>query len=167
MLDKFFRKQPPKAEPPKGQQAARPEVNYDPGLIAALTQQHRDLTVLLVKASSAAQQGLYDEVRQALEDFKYSLAEHMLRESSQLHPYLTAHLKGEDSREVLRDMRTNFVRIEQSVDGFLSHYGGYPVGDVNVERFLIEIEGVSEEFCGEIEREEAAFYTLYMSPESY
>ncbi|HEV2109837.1 MAG TPA: hemerythrin domain-containing protein [Gammaproteobacteria bacterium] len=168
MLEKLFRKQPPNTEPPKGQQTqARPEVVYDPGLIAALTQQHRDLTVLLVKASSASQQGLYEEVREALAQFRAGLVEHLKRESAQLHPYLTAHLKGEDSRELLKDMRSNYVRVEQSVEGFLNHYSGYPVSDVNADRFEMEIEGVSEEFCEEIEKEEASFYTLYLPPESY
>ena len=167
MLDKFFRRQTQKTEPPKGPQPMAAEVTYDPGLIAALTQQHRDLTVLLVKASSASQQGRYDEVKEALAAFKTGLTEHLKRESAQLHPYLTAHLKGEDSREVLKDMRTNYIRIEQSVEGFLNHYSGYPVSDVNAERFEMEIEGVSEEFCEEIEKEEASFYTLYMPPESY
>jgi len=168
MLDKLFRKQPQKTEPPKGQQAqVRPEVVYDPGLIAALTQQHRDLTVLLVKASSASQQGLYEEVKETLAQFRAGLVEHLKRESAQLHPYLIAHLKGEDSRELLKDMRSNYVRVEQSVEGFLNHYSGYPVSDVNADRFEIEIEDVSEEFCEEIEMEEASFYTLYLPPESY
>src|SRR5690242_15916351 len=130
MLDKFFRKQPLKTEPPRVQPAKPAEVAYDPGLIAALTQQHRELTVLLVKASSASQQSRYDEVKDALAQFRAALTEHLKRESAQLHPYLIAHLKGEDSREVLRDMRSNFIRAEQSVEGFLNHYSGYPVSDV-------------------------------------
>ena len=86
MLEKFFRKQPQTTEPPKGQQAqARPEVVYDPGLIAALTQQHRDLTVLLVKASSASQQGLYEDVKEALSLFRAGLAEHLKREIGRAH----------------------------------------------------------------------------------
>ena len=167
MLDKFFRKQPLKTEPPRVQPAKPAEVAYDPGLIAALTQQHRELTVLLVKASSASQQSRYDEVKDALAQFRAALTEHLKRESAQLHPYLIAHLKGEDSREVLRDMRSNFIRVEQSVEGFLNHYSGYPVSDVNADRFEAELEGVSEEFCEEIEKEEAAFYTLYLPPDAY
>lgn len=167
MLDKLFRRQLPKTEAPPTPPAARAEVAYDPGLIAALTQQHRELTVLLVKASSASQQGRYDDVKEALAEFRGNLTEHMKRESAALHPYLAARLKGEDSREVLKDMRSNYIRIEQSVEGFLNHYRGYPVSDVNAERFEMEIEGVSEEFCGEIEKEEASFYTLYLPPDSY
>ena len=167
MLDKLFRKQPQKTEPPRVQTSQPAEVPYDPSLIAALTEQHRELTVLLVKASSASQQSRYDDVKEALTQFRAALAEHLKRESAQLHPYLTAHLKGEDSREVLKDMRSNYIRVEQSVEGFLNHYSGYPVSDVNADRFEMEIEGVSEEFCEEIEKEEAAFYTLYLTPDAY
>ena len=167
MLDKLFRRQPQKTEAPQIPPAKAPEVAYDPGLIAALTQQHRELTVLLVKASSASQQSRYDEVRDSLAQFRAALTEHLKRESAQLHPYLIAHLKGEDSREVLRDMRSNYIRVEQSVEGFLNHYSGYPVSDVNADRFEAELEGVSEEFCEEIEKEEAAFYTLYLPPDAY
>ena len=71
----------------------------------------------------------------------------MKQESIQLYPYLVAHLKGEDSKDILKDMRTNSAIIERSVEGFLSHYGGYPVSEVNAERFDIEIEGVVGEFC--------------------
>src|SRR5579859_1384846 len=126
MLDKLFRKQPQKIEPPRVQPAKTVEVAYDPGLIAALTQQHRELTVLLVKASSASQQSRYDEVKEALEQFRAALTEHLQREKAQLHPYLSSHLKGEGSRDVLKDMRSNYVRVEQSVEGFLNHYSGYP-----------------------------------------
>ena len=37
----------------------------------------------------------------------------------------------------------------------------------NVQRFEMEIEGVSEEFSQEVEREEASFSTLYLPPEAY
>lgn len=169
MLDKFFRKQPKKDALPKAAQAPaeHPQVPYDPGLIAALTYQHRALVMQLDEARNAAQDGAYEEVKDFLEQFKTAMADHMKQESAQLYPYLVAHLKGEDSKDILKDMRTNSAIIERSVEGFLSHYGGYPVSDVNAERFDIEIEGVTGEFCDGIEREEASFYTLYMPPESY
>jgi hypothetical protein len=33
--------------------------------------------------------------------------------------------------------------------------------------FVAEVERVCEDFSQELEREEAAFYTLYMAPEAY
>ena len=165
MLDKFFRKQPQKTEAPKVAKA--PEVPYDPGLVTALTHQHRSLVMLLVKASSAAQQDLYEDVQETLAQFKLGLDEHLKRENTELHPYLAAHLRGDDAKDVLREMRTNAALIERTVEGFLNHYIGYPVSATNVQRFEMEIEGVSEEFSQEVEREEASFYTLYMPPEAY
>ncbi len=169
MLDKLFRKHPKTDELAKAAQAPaqRPDVLYDPGLIVALTYQHRAMVIQLDEARNAAQDGAYDEVKEILEQFKAALASHMKQESIQLYPYLVAHLKGEDSKDILKDMRTNSAIIERSVEGFLSHYGGYPVSEVNAERFDIEIEGVVGEFCEGIEREEASFYTLYLPPESY
>ncbi|HET7174764.1 MAG TPA: hemerythrin domain-containing protein [Gammaproteobacteria bacterium] len=167
MLEKLFRKQTPKAEAPKLGQAPARDLPYEPGLVAAFTQQHRDLVMLLLKANSAAQQDRYEEVKDALERFKNGLNEHLTQENLKLHPYIGAHLKGENSKDVLRDMRHNSARIQGAVDGLISHYLGYPVSGVNVERFEMEIAGVIEEFSQELETEEASFYTLYQSPGSY
>lgn len=167
MLEKLFRKQPPKTEPPKGTQPAAPDVPYDPSLVAALTQQHRDMVMILLKANSAAQQGSYDEIKECLAQFKEVLAAHLSQENAKLHPYLANHIKGENSRETLRDARQSCNRVSQSVEGFITHYSGFAVGDHNVERFGMELEGVSEEFCEEIEREEAVVYTLYLPIDAY
>lgn len=168
MLSAFFRKHPKKDEPPKGPPVAeRRDIPYDPGLAVALSHQHRMLTMLLVKASSAAQQDLYDEVRETLVQFKTGLADHLKRESAELHPYLAAHLKGEDSETLLKEMRANSRYIERAVESFLNHYSSYPVNDRTVDRFNMELSGVSEEFCERIEKEEAELYTLYMPPEAY
>lgn len=167
MLEKLFRKQPQKAVTPKAAPAPAQDIPYEPSLIAALTQQHRDLVMLLLKANSAAQQDRYEEVKDALERFKNGLSEHLTQENLKLHPYIGARLKGENSKDLLRDMRHNSARIQGAVDGFISHYSGYPVGGVNVERFEMEIAGVIEEFSQELETEEASFYTLYQSPDTY
>ena len=167
MFDRLFRKQTQKAEAPKVGQAPVQDIPYDPSLITALIQQHRDLVMLLLKAGSAAQQDRYEEVKDALERFKNGLNEHLTLEHLKFHPYISAHLKGENSKDLLRDMRHNTARIQASVDGFINHYAGYPVSGVNVERFETEIAGVSEEFSQELETEEASFYTLYQPPESY
>lgn len=169
MLSGFFRKshkqdsKPEDVQPP----APRADVPYDPSLVTALTMQHRALGLLLVTAASAAQQGRFEEVAETLAQFKRELTEHLKREKEQLEPYLAAHLRGEDGKTVLRELHSSTVHIERSVEGFLSHYLSYPVGERNVMRFGIEISGVSEEFCDRIEGEEAQFYTLYLAPDAY
>src|SRR5579864_8214477 len=92
----FSGKQPKKDLSPKGGNAPaeRAEIPYDPGLTAALTHQHRTLVALLIKARSAAQEQCYQEVGDALKQFKNGLDDHLDHESSGLHPYLAAHLKG-------------------------------------------------------------------------
>lgn len=153
------------AEAPVG--TAPHELPYDPALVSALTLEHRSLVTLLVRAKSLAQQELYGEAMDTLHQFSQGLAEHLKRESAELHPYLTAHLRGEDRDHILREMRAGSVHVERSVEGFLKHYAGYPVGERNVGMFVVEIDGVSEEFCERIEKEEATVYTLYMPPEAY
>ena len=167
MLEKLFRKQPQKPEPPKAAPAPAQDIPYEASLTAALTQQHRDLVMLLLQANSAAQQDRYEDVKDALQRFKNGLGEHLTQENLKLHPYISAHLKGENSKDVLRDMRQNSARIQAAVEGFINHYLGYPVSGVNVERFEMEITGVSDEFSQELETEEASFYTLYQPPGSY
>src|SRR5690242_6658519 len=101
MLSLFQRKPPKRTALPPGERV-QPEVPYDPGLITALTHQHRALDLLLVKARSAAQQNHYADVMDILAEFKSALEDHLRRESIELYPYLAAHLKGENSEEVLK-----------------------------------------------------------------
>ena len=140
---------------------------YDPALVTALTLENRSLVSRLVQAKRLAQQGHYGEAMDTLHEFSQGLAEHLTRESTVLHPYLTAHLRGEDRDHILREMHAGPVHVKKAVEGFLKHYAGYPVGDRNVGMFVVEIDGVSEEFCERIEKQEATIYTLYMPPEAY
>ena len=164
MLMSFFSRKAKQAETPAGAPQAPP---YDPALVAALTLEHRSLVSLLVRAKRLAQQAKYGETMDTLHEFSQGLAEHLKRESTGLHPYLTAHLRGEDRDHILREMHAGPVRVQKAVDGFLKHYAGYPLGERNVGMFVVEIDGVSEEFCERIEKEEATIYTLYVPPEAY
>ncbi|HEY1772614.1 MAG TPA: hemerythrin domain-containing protein [Gammaproteobacteria bacterium] len=167
MLLSFLSRKNKKQEPLQGAQAPQPEIAYDPGLITALTLQHRSLTSLLVKATSLGQQRDFAGVQTTLEQFKAELDEHLHREHDEFFPYLTAHLKTEDAKDILKEARSNSLYIERAVESFLSHYAGYPVGERTVLRFGMELSGVIEEFCERLEKEEADIYTLYMPPEAY
>ncbi|HEY3859450.1 MAG TPA: hemerythrin domain-containing protein [Gammaproteobacteria bacterium] len=166
MLRTFFTRQLKEDAAPKIRRAERGTA-YDPGLITALTHQHRQLVLLLVKASSTAEQCYFAETAEALAQFETDLDTHLRRENAQLVPYLALHLRGEDAEGLVRDMRTNGVLIERTVQSFLDYYLHNPVDAESMQDFVTEIEKVCEEFCQEIEREEAAFYTLYMAPEAY
>ena len=166
MLRTFFGKQPREREAPKLAKAQH-GIPFDPGLITALTHQHRELAMLLVKASSTAEQCSFTETAETLARFEAGLGAHLRRESGLLIPYLAAHLGGEDARELVREMRTHSALIERTVKGFLDRYRDAPVDADSMHDFVIEIERVCEEFCQEAEREEASCYTLYMAPEAY
>ncbi|HEY1772617.1 MAG TPA: hemerythrin domain-containing protein [Gammaproteobacteria bacterium] len=166
MLRTLFGYQPKEDRAPKTEKN-RHGVPFDPGLITALTHQHRELVMLLVRASSAAELGYYAEAQTALSDFKNTLEAHLRRESIQLMPYLAAHLRGEDAAELMREMQTNTTLIQRTVKGFLDRYLGKPITAANLQRFQRDIDAMSDEFCQEVEREEAAFYTLYMTPDAY
>jgi len=167
MLLSFLSRKQKQDEPMQAGKAADTEVHYDPGLVTALTMQHRSLTTLLVKATSVAQQRQFNEVNSILTRFKLELDEHLKREHQEFFPYLTAHLKGDDAKDVLREARANSLYIERAVEGFLNHYTGYPVGERTALRFGMELSGVIEEFCERLEKEEAKIYTLYLPPEAY
>ncbi|HEY3858063.1 MAG TPA: hemerythrin domain-containing protein [Gammaproteobacteria bacterium] len=167
MLLSFLSRKNKQEEPPTSGTAPAPEVAYNPGLVTALTLQHRSLTALLVKATSVAQGRQFAEVNTILTQFKLELDEHLRREHEEFFPYLTAHLKGEDAKDILKEARSNSLYIERAVEGFLKHYTGYPVGERTVLRFGMELSGVIEEFCERLEKEEAHIYTLYMPPEAY
>ncbi len=166
MLRTLLGKRPKDRDAPRIAEAKR-GIPYDPTLITALTHQHRELVMLLVKASSAAEQCYYAEATEALVQFKADLDAHLKREDSQLIPYLSQHLWGVGIDELVRDMRANSSHIERTVKNFLDSYLYNPVDAESLHDFLIEIERVCEDFSQAVEREEMAFYTLYMAPEAY
>jgi len=166
MLSTLFRRQPRNDVQPTAV-ALPPETPYDPDLVSALCIEHRSLVMLLVKASNAAQHQRYEDIREILGEFKADLRDHLKREGAELNPYLSAHLKGEDSRDALKDMRNNSLHIERAVEGLLKHYSQYPVNEKTVLRFEMELSGVIEEFSERLEREESSFYTLYLPRDSY
>ena len=166
MLRTLFGRLPTEREAPKVTKPQR-GVSYDPGLITALTHQHRQLAMLLVKASSTAEQCYFNETYEALIQFRDGLDMHRRREEAQLIPYLAHHLRGEGAQELVREMHASGSFIERAVKGFLDRYLRDPVDADNLHDFVIQVERVCEEFCQAVEQEEAAFYTLYMVPEAY
>ena len=166
MLRTLFGRLPTEREAPK---VVKPShgPSYDPRLITALTHQHRQLVLLLVKASSTAEQCYFAETAETLAQFKQDLDAHLKREDSQLVPYLSHHLWGEGVEELLQEMRGNGALIDRTVRGFLDHYLRNPVNADNMGEFIAQIERVCEDFSQEVEREESSFYTLYMAPEAY
>lgn len=165
----FSRKQPKKDSAPKTDAGAKAPADsqYDPGLVTALIEQHRALITLLIKARSTAQMGRYDDVKTTLEQFRIGLDDHLYQENLALLPYLARHIQDGPGKVALKDAQSNTAHIERSVAGFLKHYIGYPVNERTAERFDVEIEGVSEEFCERIQKEETTLYTLYQPPEAY
>ena len=166
MLRTLFGRLPTEREAPKVVKPPRGP-SYDPRLITALTHQHRQLVLLLVKASSTAEQCYFSETTETLRQFKQDLDAHLQREDSQLVPYLTHHLWGEGVEELVQEMRTNSALIDRTVRGFLDHYLRNPVNADSMAEFVAQIERVCEDFSQEVEREESSFYTLYMAPEAY
>ena len=143
------------------------EIAYDPALVAALTQEHRTMLLLLDKAKNAVQAGRYDDVKTELDRLRTTLAGHIRRETEELHAYLTLHIQDGSRLHVLKDMHAGMLRTERALEGFLKHYGGYPVTERNAATFYKEIDGVSAEFAKWTQQEETQVYSLYVSPERY
>lgn len=159
----------PKAivEPVEEPKPTQREIGYNPTLVAVLTREHQDMLLLLYKAKNAVQAQHFDDVKDALDKLKIELAGHIRRETEELHPYLIAHTRSEDRIAKLKDMHAGMLRTERALEGFLKHYGGYPVTARNAAMFYKEIDGVYAEFAKWTEQEEIAVYSLYRSPESY
>ena len=171
MAISFFSRKPkttpdPFVEPPPSPAPAR-QVGYDPALVPALTREHRDMLLLLDQAKNATQAQRYGDVQGALDKLRVQLAGHITRETDELHAYLTAHIKSTDRLATLKDMHAGMLRTERALQGFLKHYGGYPVTERNAAMFYKEIDGVSAEFAKWTQQEEAAVYSLYKPPGSY
>ena len=143
------------------------EVPYDPALVAALKREHRELLLLLDKAKGAVMANHYGEVKDMLDQLRTGLATHIKRETDELHAYLTSNIRNASRLETLKDMHAGMLRTERALEGFLKHYGGYPVTERNAATFYKEIDGVHAEFARWTQQEEASVYSLYRSPESY
>ena len=160
----------PKAIPqPVVQESPPPtrEVAYDPALVDVLTREHNDMLLLLDKAKNAVQAGQYGAVKDMLDQLRIGIAAHLKRETEELHAYLTARIRNESRLQVLKDMHAGMLRTGRALEGFLKHYGGYPVTERNAATFFKEIDGVSAELTRWTRQEEAAVYSLYRPPETY
>ncbi len=163
----FFSRKPQQTAPEPVVETPPPETAYDPQLVAALTQQHRDMALLLDKAKDSVHAGRYEEVKTTLDQLRSEVAVHMRRETDELHAYLIGRIKSQDRLAILKDMHAGALRTGRAVEGFLKHYGGYPVNERNAAIFYREIDGVAREFAKWIQQEESAIYSLYKSPETY
>jgi len=164
----FFSRKPRETPPQPVVEAPRPtQALYDPDLVAALTRQHRDMALLLDKAKNSVQAGHYEDVKALLDQLGSEITVHMRRETDELHAYLTVRIKSADRLTVLKDMHAGALRTLRAVEGFLKHYGGYPVNERNAGMFYKEIDGVSAEFKKWIGQEENSIYSLYKPPETY
>jgi len=163
----FFSRKPKEVPAPAANAPVKAEVAYDPALVDALIQQHRDLLLLLDKAKGAVQATHFEDVKGMLDQFGVGLAAHIKRENTDLHPYITARLRSDDRIAIVKDMLVGALRTERAVNGFLKHYGGYPVTERNAATFFSEIDGVITEFKKWVTQEESFVYTLYKSPDNY
>src|SRR5579859_7161068 len=125
----FFSRRP--KEMPVQAAPEQPAIAHDPGLIGALTLEHRELVLLLDRAKGSVQGKRFEDVKSMLDQLRDGLAAHVKRENQELHPYLTRHLKSPDRVAMLKDMHAGALRTQRAVDGFLKHYGGYPVTERN------------------------------------
>jgi hypothetical protein len=163
----FFSRKPRELPVAVADTPEQPALAYDPGLVDALIQEHRQLVLLLDKAKGCVRAKRFDDVKAMLDQLRTGLAAHVKRETEELHPYLTSHIKSEDRLAVIKDMHAGALRTSRALDGFLKHYGGYPVTERNAATFYGEIDGVQKEFNKWIVQEEACVYALYKSPDAY
>jgi hypothetical protein len=147
--------------------AEQPALAYAPELVAALVDDHRQLVLLLDKAKGCVHAKRFDDVKDMLDQLRLGLAAHVKRETDELHPYLTSHIKNEDRLATLKDMYAGALRTSRALEGFLKHYGGYPVTERNAATFYGEIDGVQKEFSKWTAQEEALVYSLYKSADNY
>ena len=163
----FFTRKPHELPEVAANAPEQPALAYDPSLVAALCRDHRELVLLLDRAKGSVQGKRFDDVKAMLDQLRAGLTAHMKRETEELHPYLTNHIKSEDRLATLKDMHAGALRTSRALEGFLKHYGGYPVTERNAATFYSEIDRVYNEFNRWVAQEESFVYTLYKSPESY
>ena len=150
---------------PADETAPGTQIHYDASLIKRFEGHHKVLVDLIGKVRVSAAEGQYEETAKLVRKFKLMLNEHLLEENLRLYTYLTYCLRDDDEgSELMRDMRKEMGDIGRKVTRFIRHYEEHGIDARNAEKFIAELDVITEALGDRIAREERSLYTLYMPP---
>lgn len=144
---------------PKPQERA---VRYDPGLVASLRHDHRELVSMYGQLGQDVRDGNYHRIPNALLAFRTRLEAHVLIENVRFYAYVENALAHDNDRiRAVRDFRREMGGLVRGVVEFARRYQQTQVGADNAGEFMREYDEVGKLLVTRIEREEGSLYPLY------
>ncbi len=155
----------PAARPASGPTAPGTAIRHDPGLIAALKDDHRLLLEIFGSIQEASAAGDLRAVQKRLGQFRIVLQDHLLRENVRLYVYLEHLLRGDaTSHELIHGFRHEMDAIGKAVVGFLERYKSIAAEPRLAASFGDDLAAIGEALTARINREEATLYPMYAPP---
>ena len=129
-------------------------------LIDTLEKQHRGLRSDLKQAMQNAKKTLLSETVETLGKFKKDLAEHLDLENNTFYPdYLALTKANEKVKKFIDEM----IVIGEEITAFLNQYDQAEKISASGDKFIPELERITETLNLRIEMEEEGLYDIYIA----
>lgn len=140
-------------------------IQYDSQLVPQLQEDHRELLETYARVDALLGKGRFNEIPEALDQFKRRLEGHLLTENVRFYNYVEQQLADDSVNiDIIRDFRREMNGIARTVSRFLKKYMASGVGAWNFNTFRKEYRAIGDALHDRIEREERDLYALYTPP---
>ncbi len=142
-------------------------IQYDPGLIKKLNNDHLELLRLFTEIMEAASQDDFDQVDKSLAVFGNRLKLHLMTEQIKFHTYLEQALKDcALTQQMNKDFQVRIMEIGQTALDFLNQYKSSTWDGPTKKEFTEGMEGLGVILTERIDMEEE-LYELYLPRSAY
>ncbi len=142
-------------------------IQYDPGLIKKLNNDHQELLQLFTEVMEAASVDDFDQVEKSFALFGNRLKLHLMTEQIKFHTYLEQALKDcALTQQMNRDFQVRIMEIGQAALEFINQYKSCTWDEPVKKEFTEGMEGLGEILIERIDMEEE-LYELYLPRSAY
>ena len=138
-------------------------INYDPGLITSLKNDHHDLVEIFQRVwSEGYEVHNFHKLSDLLMQFKSGFQAHLIKENVRFYVYLEQAL-AEDvhTLQIVKDFRTDMNEIANAVVQFCKRYTREAYTQEMVRDFKRDYHKIGEALTRRVTLEERELYTLY------
>jgi hypothetical protein len=164
LFDNWFKgkPQPEDTRFPASAKTSERTIRYDPGLVAALRNDHSELVAMYGQLGQDVRGGHYQRIPNGLLAFKTRLEAHLLIENVRFYVYLEQALGGDNEHMgTIHGFRREMNEIARGFIEFIRRYQQQRVTPTNASDFMHEYDEVGKLLVMRIEREEGDLYPLY------
>ncbi len=137
-------------------------ISYDSMLVEKLKEDHRTLVKMFSSVKSAALERRFDQIPDALSEFKLALQTHLAVENVRFYVYVQqTYAHDVDTSDFITGLRSEMNGIARVVVKFIEKYVVEKLDKDNVATFLEELEGIGEVLVKRVQLEEKRLYSLY------